>query len=213
MTDDETELRAQLRAIRVEIEEEAATRRLDPGWLERARLRDARQLELERRLARLRGEEHVDVGPLAELPFKAYGEVHVVHIGASVQVAVEEHTTDSDRPPVLLLSFAPQHGLRVEHLDFTFYEQQPFYGRGLGLVGLFVVRKSAWKRQVGDALASEPAYVPATWDEVEHFLFRWKDGTIECLAGRVTVERVDVSMRELRRRLDELAHLPRLRPT
>jgi hypothetical protein len=209
VTDEEIELRAQLRAIHVEIEAEAATRRPDASWLERARVRDARLLDLERRLARLRDEEHVDVGPHPELPFKAYGEVHVVHIGASIQVAVEERTTDADRPPILLLTFGPQHGLRVEHFDFTFLEQHPLYGRGLGLVGLFVVRKSAWKRQVGDTYASEPAYVPKNWAQVEHFLLRWKDGTIECLAAEVTVERVEISMQEVRRRLDGLAHLGR----
>jgi hypothetical protein len=201
--DDETDLRAQLRAIRVEIETEAATRRHAEGWLDRARARDARRLELERRLARQRDEEHVDVGPLPELPFVPNGEVHIVHIGASVIVAVEEHGSGvAERAPILLIELGRQHGLRVDHLDFTFHEQHRLYGKGLGLTGLFVVRKSAWKQEVGDTLASEPAYVPKNWADVEHFLLRWKDGTIECLAAGVRVARGELSMRELRRRLE-----------
>ncbi len=55
-----------------------------------------------------------------------------------------------------------------------------------------------------DVLATEPAYVPTHWPSVEHFLLRWKDGEMDCLAARATWRRVDTTMLEWRRRLGEL---------
>lgn len=169
--------RAELEAIRREMEAERERRLIPDSLLQRTR--DARRLVLEREVSAWAGEEYADelpvAGPIGD-------EWHVVsNFGRDTAVICG----DVGGAGALLLCFENTEEIRVSGLHDD-VDAHPLLGKGLGSAGLFVVRNSSWKRNLLRYMAESALHFDKDWwAGFEHFILRGKGGELTCLARGV----------------------------
>jgi hypothetical protein len=191
-------LEAELAALR-EAEKARIERRVfDPIAAADVRAQASRMRELERGIARERGEEYADLLPACPR-VKPFGEHYLVSVGHTVHVICEKLGGAIETAPVLAFRFSRCVGTRFEAITDDLYELHPLFGNGLEVTGCFIIRESQWLHTLMQVLSKHTAFDPRLSSDVRHFLLRLKAGDLSVLAADVAVEERNVSMLEIRR--------------
>ena len=176
----ERELEKALQGVRSEIEQVLGRRRLEE--LSDMDELDGRRLELERALARIRGQEYAEPATV-EAPVNWGWNWHVsLSFTADARVTCEP-VNPSDSADSVVFLFRNPEDCRFGGLNDEVFERHPLHGRGLDLLGLFIVRNSIWKAELEEANRAHPAFDEQYWARLSHYILRGKAGEFACIAS------------------------------
>jgi len=189
----ENEFEKELERVAAEIREASAARRLPNQDL------FSRQLELERELGRARGTEYAE--RLDEPRLHVGFEWHVSAAFAQDTILACDLVNPDERGCSVVFRFRNVIETRFGGLNDEVLEAHPLYGKGLDVVGFYIVRNSSWKELMRAALIQHSGFDPVGWNEVKHYLFRDKGGELSCLAKGLDWQVSTTSIHEIRQRL------------
>ncbi|HZF51182.1 MAG TPA: hypothetical protein VE093_21130 [Polyangiaceae bacterium] len=159
--------------------------------------RKQRMLELQRKICESRKEEFAEPIVL-DLPF---GMEWYAVLGWSAATLLVNLYKPVDGHACAAITFKHIFGVRMETLNDEIFEAHPLYRKGLDLAGVFKIKYSTWKHVVQKCHSYHECYDENLWQDVNHFLFRDKEGDFHCLAVEFKVNFVDIDLTQLRSRM------------
>lgn len=75
-------------------------------------------------------------------------------------------------------------------------ESHEFFGRGLAVVGEYIVKNSSWKNDLVRKNQVHDNFNPDFWSELNHYLIRTKEGEFSCLAESVSLEVYEIGLED-----------------
>lgn len=135
------------------------------------------KLELERRVAAIRGDEYASKVDL-KIPV-GYNWFVVGGFGRDARLICDHLKRE---PGCVVFTFTQTRAMKFGGLNDEVFEGHPLYGKGLGIGGYFIVNNSRWLEQIRSGMKLHSGFNHELWDRMKHFLFRGKGGDFECLA-------------------------------
>lgn len=137
-------------------------------------------LRLERVVADARGEPYVVESSLVQ-PWPGMAHFTAV-VGDSFNCAVLFASLKREHMALRFVSIA---GYKVTDVSDEIIESHPLTGRGLTAYGAFVVKNSAWVKELESIDKIHPHHIAERWRTSRHYLLCFKDRMFEAIAESV----------------------------
>jgi hypothetical protein len=166
-------------------------------------------LESERQLAISRSEEYAipcdDLGlryePNAPSPHLFSNELRTVLVVGlhlrEVWAPLIEDLSDPSGENQAIIEFHGCRSARLNGVNDEAINGHPLYGRGLATYQPHYVGNSRWIKELQSIHSVHPAYDPARWKDLKHYLLCFHDDMFECIARSHTVEKTSASWTEI----------------
>jgi hypothetical protein len=193
----EEQLAKELERITTEIREAVSQRHVPSLELY------SRQLELQRELGRIRGTEFAE--RVDEPRLRVGFEWHVTAGFAQDTILACDLVNPDERGRSVLFRFRSVIETRFGGLNDELLDEHPLFGKGLDVVGFYIVRNSSWKESMGKAMSHHSGFDSTAWSDLNHYLFRDKGGELGCLAKGFDWKVSTASIKEICDRLRDVS--------